>query len=221
MSSVTLHAPEKTAATATRMRSVDRRELILEAATAVFGDRGYVGTTTDAVAKAAGVSQPYVVRMFGTKEALFLEVLHRALDKLLATFRTALADGVAAGESPQNIGRRIGQSYAGLLSNRGLLLSLMHAFILGSDPVIGKAAREGFLEVYKFLRFEAMFSPVQADDFLAHGMMMNTMVGLRMADEYANGDPCAIDLLEAAMPTQLDRLLDASAHATSMRGTRA
>ena len=207
MSSVTTTVPEKTVEAATRMRSEDRRELILEAATAVFGERGYVGTTTDAVARAAGVSQPYVVRMFGTKETLFLDVLHRALGKLLATFRTALADGVAAGESPQEVGHRIGQSYGDLMSDRGLLLSLMHAFILGSDPVIGKAAREGFLEVYKFLRFEAGFSSVQADDFLAHGMMMNTMIGLRMADEYANGDPCAVDMLETALPNKLDLLL--------------
>ena len=98
-----------------------------------------------------------------------------------------------------------------LPQHRGLLLSLMHAFILGSDPEIGRAARRGFLEVYKFLRFEAGFSPAEADIFLAHGMMMNTMVGLRMADEYANGDPCAIDLLETAMPSKLDVLLDASA----------
>ena len=211
MSSVTTTIPEKSVEAVTRMRSGDRRELILEAATAVFGERGYVGTTTDAVARAAGVSQPYVVRMFGTKETLFLEVLHRALDKLLSTFRIALADGIAAGENPQTVGHRIGQAYGDLLSDRGLLLSLMHAFILGSDPVIGKAAREGFLEVYKFLRFEAGFSPVEADDFLAHGMMMNTMVGLRMADEYTNGDPCAVDLLETALPNKLDLLLSINA----------
>ena len=221
MSSVTIHAPEKTHEPATRMRSEDRRELILQAATAVFGERGYVGTTTDAVARAAGVSQPYVVRMFGTKETLFLEVLHRALDKLLTNFRRALAEGIAAGESGQDVAHRIGLTYADLLTDRGLLLSLMHAFILGSDPVIGKAAREGFLEVYKFLRFEAGFSPADADVFLAHGMMMNTMVGLRMADEYANGDPCAIDLLEAAMPTKLHLLLDASAQSASAPGTSA
>jgi AcrR family transcriptional regulator len=206
---------------ATRMRSEDRRELILQAATEVFGERGYVGATTDAIARAAGVSQPYVVRMFGTKEVLFLEVLHRALDRLLTTFRAALADGIAAGEGTDTVGHRIGTAYADLLRDRGLLLSLMHAFILGTDPVIGKAAREGFLEVYKFLRFEAGFSSVEADVFLAHGMMMNTMVGLRMADEYANGDPCAIDLLETAMPTKLDLLLDASAQSRPTRGTRA
>ena len=74
------------------MRAEDRRELILQAATTVFGDHGYDGTTTAQVARAAGVSQPYVVRVFGTKEKLFLAVLHRALDRLLVAFRTALAD---------------------------------------------------------------------------------------------------------------------------------
>jgi len=222
MSSVTTHAPEKPAhEAATRMRSEDRRELILEAATAVFGERGYVGATTDAIARAAGVSQPYVVRMFGTKEVLFLEVLHRAVDRLLSDFRAALAEGIAAGETGTAVGHRIGMAYADLLTDRGLLLSMMHAFILGSDPVIGKAARECFLDVYKFLRFEAKFSPAETDIFLAHGMMMNTMVGLRMADEYANGDPCAIDLLETAMPTKLDLLLDVSARGTAAGGTAA
>lgn len=214
MSSVTSTLPEIT----TRMRSEDRRELILEAATAVFGERGYFGATTDAIARAAGVSQPYVVRMFGTKETLFLEVMHRALSKLLGTFRAALAETTTTPVEPSDtMAHRIGRSYADMLSDRGLLLSLMHAFVLGADPVIGKAAREGFLEVYKFLRFEAGFTSVEADDFLAHGMMMNTMVGLRMADEYALGDPCAVALLETAMPSKLELLLSTSAESKPER----
>ena len=44
------------------------------------------------VARAAGVSQPYVVRMFGTKENLFLEVLERALERLLGAFRAAVEE---------------------------------------------------------------------------------------------------------------------------------
>src|SRR3954469_15639507 len=99
MSSVSQTTASKPAAPATRMRSADRRELILEAATAVFGELGYGGATTDKVAKAAGVSQPYVVRMFGTKEQLFLEVLRRALDRLLGVFRVELAKGPGTPES--------------------------------------------------------------------------------------------------------------------------
>jgi TetR/AcrR family transcriptional regulator len=200
-------APE----TATRMRSEDRRELILDAATAVFGERGYFGATTDVVAKAAGVSQPYVVRIFGTKEALFLEVLERALDKLMATFAAALRDTSPLPSGLEDTGAlRIGRAYADLLVDRGLLLSLMQSFMLGADPVIGPVARAGFIRVYKFLRDEAGMDSQEADLFLAHGMMMNTMVGLRMADLYADGDPCAIDLLEAALPGKLDVLLDTS-----------
>src|SRR6187549_3995712 len=114
-----------------RMKAEDRRELIIQAATAVFGDYGYYGTTTDQIARAAGVSQPYVVRMFGTKEKLFVEVLERALTLLLEAFRRALG-----ADDGQPLMRRLGLSYIALLAHRGLLLSLMHAFVLGSDPVI-------------------------------------------------------------------------------------
>jgi AcrR family transcriptional regulator len=163
----------------------------------VFGERGYAGTTTDQVAAAAGVSQPYVVRMFGTKEKLFLAVLHRALDMLMAAFRRALAE-----VSDVPIHDRLGLAYADLLTDRGLLLSLMHGFVLGSDPEVGKTARAGFLEVYNFLRVDVGLAPAEASEFLAQGMMLNTLVGLRMTDEFdSNAD--ARELLETAMPHKL------------------
>jgi TetR/AcrR family transcriptional regulator len=185
------------------MRAHDRRELVLTAATAVFGERGYVGTTTDAVARAANVSQPYVVRMFGTKEALFLAVLERALARLLETFRAAIAENPQS--PPGEIHHRIGASYGELLTDRGLLLSLMHAFVLGSDPEIGRAARRGFLEVYRLLRHEAGFSAQEAQNFLASGMLLNTLIGLRMADDF--DDPDVRELIECAAPTKADVLV--------------
>lgn len=184
-----------------RMKSEDRRELILRAATDVFGQYGYYGATTDQVARAAGVSQPYVVRMFGTKEALFLEVIGRALAFLLSTFREVLADG------RNDLAARFGAAYAEMLRQRGLLLSLMHSFVLGSDPVIGPAARRGFLEVYAFLRDEAGFAPGEAQSFLEGGMLLNTLVGLRMSDEFETNQ-YANELLCTAMPSKLDILLE-------------
>jgi len=186
------------------MKAEDRRELVLIAATGVFGDRGYVATTTDQVAKAAGVSQPYVVRMFGTKEQLFLEVLGRALDRLLVTFRGVLA------ESSDNLSGRLGLAYVELLRDRGLLLSLMHGFLLGADPVIGPVVRRGFLNVYRFLREEAGFTAEASQRFLEGGMMLNTLVGLRMSDDFES-DPSANELLCAALPQKLDVVLDLGA----------
>lgn len=193
MSSVTLSKPEPVP----RMRVEDRKELVLTAATEVFGEHGYVGTTTDAVAKAAGVSQPYVVRMFGTKEALFLAVLHRALGRLVDSFEAAIDEG------RENLHQRLGAAYGELLTDRGLLLSLMHAFVLGSDPAIGAAARRGFLQVYALLRHRAGFSADEARDFLAQGMLLNTMVGIRMA---AEDDDDARELVECVAPTKSELL---------------
>ncbi|MCW2759669.1 MAG: hypothetical protein JWO46_3415, partial [Nocardioidaceae bacterium] len=66
----------------TRMSAEDRRELVLQAAVRAFAHSGYAGTSTDAVAKEAGVSQPYVVRIFGTKLDLFLEVFDRVMARI-------------------------------------------------------------------------------------------------------------------------------------------
>jgi TetR/AcrR family transcriptional regulator len=183
------------------MRAEDRRELILEAATRVFGDFGYEGTTTAGIARAADVSQPYVVRVFGTKEKLFLEVLQRALALLLSAFRAALAD---ASDIP--VHRRLGIAYVELAANRGLLLSLMHAFVLGRDPVIGPVGRSGFMSVYRFMRDEAGFSADETQEFLAGGMLINTMIGLRMTDDY-DSDAQVRELLDTAFPEKLDILL--------------
>lgn len=197
MSSVT----EKT----TRMRAEDRRELLLQAATSVFGDYGYHGATTELVARAAGVSQPYVVRVFGSKETLFLEVLGRALDRLLATFSAALAvqDG-------RPVTARLGAAYAELITDRGLLLSLMHGFVLGREERIGQAARAGFKEVYHFLRHDAGLDQDEADRFLGGGMLLNTLIGVRMADDYAD-DAEVRELIECALPQKVELLLAFSA----------
>ena len=97
-----------------RMSSDERRAEILLAAHAVFGARGYEGATTDEVARAAGVSQPYVVRLFGTKESLFLAVLHDALDQLLDGFRAELA---SPGDQ-RSVQDRMGTAYLELLQRK-------------------------------------------------------------------------------------------------------
>lgn len=182
------------------MSSEERREQILAAALAVFGAKGYVGTTTDDVARAAGISQPYVVRLFGTKENLFVAALDDALDRLLDAFAAAAA-GAAAGELPE----RVGHAYIGLLQVRGLHQTLSHAFLLGAHPVIGPRARDGFARVWEFLR-DVGFDVQSAQAFLAQGMMINSMFGLRLADDY-DTDPRVHELFDACFPTDKVRVL--------------
>ena len=57
--------------TTTRQTAEVRREAVLEAAAAEFSRKGLHGASTDAIAKAAGISQPYLFRLFGTKKELY------------------------------------------------------------------------------------------------------------------------------------------------------
>lgn len=196
-------APAETPAK--RMSSHERREQILTAATAVFGARGYVGTTTDDIARASGVSQPYVVRLFGSKEALFLATLQDALDQLMTMFRA----GVAGTDDPLERKARMGEGYVELLQVRGLHQILSQAFLLGSHPVIGPVAREGFARIWRLLRDEAGLDPEQGFLFLSSGMLINTMLGLRLTTEYGR-DSDLTELLDHCFPSSIDTVLEAA-----------
>ncbi|RXZ47266.1 TetR/AcrR family transcriptional regulator [Agromyces fucosus] len=185
--------------TAPRMKAADRRELILEAATAVFGAKTYVGTTTDEVARAAGVSQPYVVRLFGTKEKLFIEVIDRAYDRLIEEFRAVLPG------DPEDLGRRMGTAYTDLLVERGMLPVVANSTALGGEPEIGRVARAGFSRIWRFIRDEAGFSPEQAREFIATGMLINTIVGLRLTGDYGD-EVSATEVLDACFPDAVEKV---------------
>ena len=192
-------APE----TSRRMSSEERREQIITAAIAVFGARGYEGTTTDDVARTAGVSQPYVVRLFRSKENLFLEAMQFAFDELMSVFRETLADQT----DDRPVPKRIGEAYVDLLNTRGLHQTLSHAWLLGGHPMIGPAARRCFAQVWQFFRDEAGFDADEARMFLAEGMLINVMIGMRLVDDYGS-DPRITELFRACFPTELPHILD-------------
>ncbi len=194
-----------------RLSSDERRRQILVAALAVFGARGYEGATTDEVARAAGVSQPYVVRLFGSKENLFLAAIEDALARLLGAFRVALADDEGEPEpgvtQEKAAAKRIGQAYVDLLEVRGLHQTLAHAYLLGRHPVIGAAARRGFAQVWRFFRDEMGLDADEARAFMAEGMLISTMIGLRIVDDYGS-DPQITELFRSCFPTELPHVLD-------------
>src|SRR5512143_1414508 len=134
--------------TTVRLTGDERRASILEAATVVFGERGYHGATTDAIAAAAGISQAYVVRMFGSKEELFIAAGRRAADRVLDGFRAAIATFTPA-TTLEERKVALAAAYSGFVADRGLLLTLMHFYGLGHDPVLGPLGRESYLHVFR------------------------------------------------------------------------
>src|SRR5947207_13237264 len=90
-------------AVSTRKSATERRDEILEAALVEFAARGLDGGSTETIAKAVGISQPYVFRLFGTKKQLFLATIERCMRGTLEMFHTASA-GLKGEEALHGIG---------------------------------------------------------------------------------------------------------------------
>ncbi|MEZ0449262.1 TetR/AcrR family transcriptional regulator [Cellulomonas sp. ICMP 17802] len=154
---------------AQRMSGAQRREEILVAARTVFAERGYAAST-DEVARAAGVSQPYVVRLFGTKRELFLEAYKVASAEILTALSSVPAGPDAA--------RRMGDAYIGLLADRDLLRLVMHGFIAGADEEVGRVARHTLGEAFRLFQERSGEDEQAARVFVAQGMLINVLLAV-------------------------------------------
>src|SRR5437660_10087823 len=99
-----------------RMSAGERREEILEAAVAEFALKGLHGTSTETIAQRAGVSQPYLFRLFGTKKDLFIAAIERGFDRVQDAFINA------AKSNPDNPLKSMGEAYIKLVAHREELL---------------------------------------------------------------------------------------------------
>ncbi|MGO2633149.1 MAG: TetR/AcrR family transcriptional regulator [Galactobacter sp.] len=151
-----------------------RAREVVAAARSEFAAHGYAGATTDAIARRAGVSQPYVVRLFGSKERLFLRCARETQQQIIATHRetAAATDGQA---TPEQLGR----GFMALLAKEPVAVKLMHQInSLGRHPELGEYARTWFAEVYDVVRNECGLDKDAALRFMGRGMLLSTLVSL-------------------------------------------
>ena len=73
----------------TRSTAAARRDDVLDAARVEFADHGYEGASTEDIARRAGISQPYLFRLFGTKKELFKASVARCFRETLELFQRA------------------------------------------------------------------------------------------------------------------------------------
>jgi AcrR family transcriptional regulator len=177
------------------MSADERREQVLDAATRAFARGGYAGTSTDTVAREAGVSQPYVVRMFGTKRELFLAVFERATDRIKDAFSAVLDDGPFDPDDEDDWSR-LGAAYTELLTDRDFLLVMMHGFAAGDDDAIGHRGRVCMGEIFDLIRSTGC-TPEQATAFVSQGMLLNVLLAMR-APEHPEDSQALADMAGCA-----------------------
>ncbi|WP_248616740.1 TetR/AcrR family transcriptional regulator [Paraoerskovia marina] len=176
-----------------RMTRVARRAQVLRAARSAFARGGYAGTSTEQVARAAGVSQPYVVRMFGGKRELFRAVFDDVCDEVIATFESVpLAPGS---------GSALGDAYLGLLVHRDLPRVLMHGLIAGDDPEIGARARAVIARAFEISQRHWEGSAERAQAFVAEGLLINVFLAVD-APEHRD-EPGMADLVARVLDSSI------------------
>jgi AcrR family transcriptional regulator len=161
-----------------RKSAEERREEILEIAVQHFAAGGYHGTSTEVIAKEAGISQPYLFRLFRTKRELFLACNDRACEKVLDAFRRAAADA-PAGEELRAMGRAYVEE---LLPDRHAILMMMQGYAAVADPEIQEHVRRRYGDVVGEVSELAGASPEDIWSFFATGMLLNLVAALDLAD---------------------------------------
>jgi AcrR family transcriptional regulator len=167
-------------ATHTRMDPDERRDQVIAAALVEFAEGGLAGTSTEAIAVRAGISQPYLFKMFGTKRDLFIAASKRCFDNVAHTF-TEAAEGLA-GEEALNA---MGHAYYGLIADRANLMAQLQMYAACNDPEVRECARDGFRKLYQLVE-RASGAPAETlAIFFAGGMLCNvsTALGLGEIDE--------------------------------------
>ena len=82
----------------------------------------------------------------------------------------------------------MGHAYVELMADRSNLLIVMHLFTMGQHPRFGPIARTGFLEIYRVINDALNMGTEAAKDFLALGMLINVLLGIRLTEVSSAGE---------------------------------
>ena len=183
--------------TTTRQTAGERREAVLASCAEGFAHGGLHGTSTEQIARAAGISQPYLFRLFGTKKKLFVATVERCMVDTLELFRQAAGDlrGQAALDA-------MADAYVQMvLTDRPRLLAQMQAYAACDDPDVREAMRTGYGKLHLFV--ETVSGEPQ--DVVAHwfavGKLLNVIAAM---DLLGSREPWARRLVEGAVGPDRD-----------------
>ena len=158
---------------AVRMSGLERRSQVLGIAAGEFADHGLHGASIEAIAHEAGITQAYVFRMFGTKKALFLELVGAAFDRF--------SDGMsqaATGTGGLSALALMGAQYYELLADRTNLLLQLQGFAACGDGEVRDLVRARLARMWDTVADATGLDPVTVKSFLAFGMLLNNVAAV-------------------------------------------
>lgn len=163
----------------TRLSAGERRDEVVAAAAIEFATGGFAGTSTDLIARRAGVSQPYLFQLFGTKKELFLAAVADCFERTGAWFEEAAADARSRGLATPATLETMGNAYVRmLLADRNALRLQLNAYAACSDPDIRAFVRKEFAQLWQKVARLSGADPTELHAWFAQGMLINVIASI-------------------------------------------
>src|ERR671932_2743530 len=151
----------------TRKTAEERRVEILEAARVEFADRGFDGASPDTIARRAGISQPYLFRLFGTKKELFIASVERCFAETVEMFQAS-----AEGQRGEDALHAIGKAYfETIVEDATRLRGQMQSYVACDDPEICEVVRRGYGALVDYVERVSGAEPERITRFFGQGML--------------------------------------------------
>ncbi len=167
-------------ATRTRSSSEERRKQLIDAAVTEFAANGFHATSTTAIAKRAGISQPYVYALFPSKHDLFLAANAEVKERIRGAFSEA-ARGLETAEERLHA---MGGAYIELLENREEIMFQHQANAAAGDPDLRDPIRREFIRLFDDIVQLSGAGEEEVWNFIAHGMMLNVIAALDLPERF-------------------------------------
>ena len=184
-----------TRGTTERLSAEERREQILHAAIGVFAEDGYAAASTEEIARRAGISQPYLFRLYGTKRELILAAIQRCFEETESIFERAAREfGPGQGEEALEA---MGNAYMEMIQNdHTRLRAQLHSYAACDDPEIRALVSRNFGHLVGRVCQLTGIDSAAAAKFFATGMLLNV---LAMMGQFSEPQQWALTLLEGCV----------------------
>jgi AcrR family transcriptional regulator len=184
-----------------RMSAEERRESVLRAAIPEFARGGYAGTSTAAIARRVGVSQPYLFRLFPDKRAIFLATARKCTDDLRLAFESA-----AEGLDPEAAYDAMCRAYLDMIADRDRLMFQMQMYVAvhvaeaAGDHDFGEQVRGAWAALWDSVHLLLGADDERAGSFMTNGMFINVALALGFPEGHRVWKACDIFTVDPTGP---------------------
>lgn len=172
--------------TAPRQTAAERRTDVIDAAMIEFGTFGYHGGSTERIAATAAISQPYVLRLFGTKLKLFLATLDHVHETILAGWQSALRQHPDAQGWPALM--VLGQSYSQGEDSASRFRMVLQGAAASETPEIEERINTSMDVLWSWIQETTGATDEEIQRFWAYGMMQTMAISMNASKHITSSD---------------------------------